>query len=219
MAGQVEDLTGQRFGRLTVIRPDRPRRPNNRARWWCRCDCGTEKSILHGSLKFGTAVSCGCYQREVNRAAHTKHGFYGTPEYVIWVKMIQRCEDPNHPAYQHYGGKGVKPCARWRVAFVNFRDDLIASIGLRPSKQHTLDRWPDKNGNYEPGNVRWATWIEQANNRNPPKCQRLTLNGETHTVKEWSRITGLSVTTINWRLSHRWPVEKALAPILPQHRR
>src|SRR5213592_3958950 len=210
MAGKVEDLVGQRFGRLVVIHPDRPRRPENRARWLCRCDCGRMKSILHGDLKAGYTTSCGCYQREVNKRTHTKHGFYGTPEYVIWVHMIQRCEDPNHPAYSRYGGRGVNVYPRWRTAFVDFRTDLMASIGLRPSKHHTLDRWPDKNGNYEPGNVRWATWIEQANNRNPPTCTRLTWNERTMTIAEWSDYTGLHRTTILNRVKYGWPIERIL---------
>lgn len=89
-----------------------------------------------------------------------KHGWCHTSEYETWKSMRQRCTNPNAHNYHLYGGRGIKICARWMESFENF----LADVGARPSDRHSVDRWPNKNGNYEPGNVRWATAREQQNN-------------------------------------------------------
>lgn len=157
-AYNFRDLTGARFGRLTVIRraPDTTGRKVN---WLCRCECGKEKPVRASSLVNGRATSCGCLQREVAAKSFTTHGGTYTPEYQAWASMIQRCTNENCSNWHNYGGRGIAVCAAWLNSFEAF----LAHIGKRPSGQHSLDRI-DVNGNYEPGNVRWATLAEQRRN-------------------------------------------------------
>lgn len=157
---------GTVFGRFTVLaEAERQRRASGvslRA-FRCRCECGTEKVVRLNSLREGTTVSCGCYYmeyREENlRGASTTHGESGTALHMVWAAMLQRCLNPKNKSYKRYGARGVKVCAEWQANFATFKRD----VGERPNGM-TLDRWPDKAGNYEPGNVRWATPSEQARN-------------------------------------------------------
>jgi hypothetical protein len=151
---RLVDMTGQSFGRLTVI--GRAENAGKRTRWLCRCECGGEKPFQRGDLLFGRAVSCGCYRN----AVHTKHGLCHTSEYSIWAGMNDRCSNPNNNAWKYYGGRGIKVCDRWRASFEAF----FADIGPRPTSKHSIDRI-NNDGNYEPGNVRWATATVQANNK------------------------------------------------------
>ncbi len=156
MAPPIIDLTNQRFGRLVAL----ARVPeSDPIKWLCRCDCGKEKAISRMLLRRGSVVSCGCYRAEWNKAAHTKHGMYGTPEYVAWKHMKQRCEDPNCHAFPRYGGRGITVCERWQT-FQPFYEDM----GPRPSPQHSLDRI-DNDGNYEQTNCEWVLPHVQARNR------------------------------------------------------
>lgn len=164
----VKDRTGERYGRLTVLE----RFPAPRVKWLCRCDCGKQKAILGSTLEAGNALSCGCLQSERAAAANTiriKHGHardngkggrLTTPEYRTWKAMKERVRNPNAPNYHLYGGRGITICERWLADFNNF----LADMGPRPEGM-TIDRFPDKNGNYEPSNCRWATAKEQSNNR------------------------------------------------------
>jgi hypothetical protein len=134
-------------------------------------------------------------------------GVGNTPEYKAWVNARSRCHNESSPAYPDYGGRGVTMCERWRGSFQAFLEDM----GPRPGKAYSLDRHPNNDGNYEPGNCRWATRREQAQNRRSTKL--LTLNGETACVGEWERRQGFSHHTINNRLKRGWSVEEAiLAP-------
>lgn len=130
---------------------------------------------------------------------------YKDPLYSTWASLIQRCCNPTNGRYASYGGRGISVCVQWRASFLEFRD----AVGPRPSDEHTLDRI-DNNGNYEPGNVRWATRAEQSSNMRSNRS--LTLNGITRTVAEWSRALGLASNVITTRLSRGWSVERALSP-------
>ncbi len=199
-------LLGQTFGRLTVI----SRLPNNGTKpvWLCRCQCGAEKPVDGSGLRSGSTRSCGCLARETTaqkgRATAT-HGLSKTNEYHIWIGMRARCYVPAADNYKNYGGKGIKVCERWLNSFPNFLSD----VGPRPSKRHTLDR-KDSKGDYEPGNVCWATSVQQNNNRSSNRmvCYR----GETLTLANALRRAGNMVkkNTARLRLEKGWTVEAAV---------
>ena len=159
------ELSGQRFGRLTVLRLDRRRDAAGKSQWNCRCDCGTETTVKGRHLMSGHTVSCGCLRVETAGNAFRKHGKRFTPEYNSWSHMRRRCNEPSNKNYDDYGGRGIKVCREWDSSFEAF----FAAVGPKPSPQHSIDRYPDNDGHYEPGNVRWATKAEQANNKQRSK--------------------------------------------------
>lgn len=211
------DLTGRRIGHLTVI-SEAPRRLLNsgeNARFWtCQCDCGTEVEIRTQSLTGERTLSCGCIRLEQVRRAATKHGYATggpsamSPEYRAWGEMRQRCNNPSKRGWRNYGGRGIKVCERWDD-FENFLSD----IGPRPSPQHSLDRYPNNDGDYEPGNVRWASLSDQS--RNTRSNHWVTLNGERLILRDWARRIGISERALNKRLN-KLTVEEALTrPVMP----
>lgn len=150
----MSDLTGMRFGRLTVIAAAGIK--SRQRQWRCVCDCGGTKVVAGSSLKSGCTKSCGCLNSETARKARTSHGMFGAPEYNSWAAMIQRCTNEKEKRFADYGGRGIKVCARWLESFENF----YADMGERPEGM-TLDR-KENDGNYEPSNCRWATKLEQS---------------------------------------------------------
>jgi len=155
--GHILDLTGQRFGRLVVERMQDMRK--GRAMWLCQCDCGNMAVVQSGRLTAKRTQSCGCYRRENSAAMQTTHSMTRSPTYLTWVSMLQRCENPKATGYKYYGEKNVVVCPRWHD-FELFLED----VGCRPEGR-TLDRYPNPAGDYEPGNVRWATPKEQSQNK------------------------------------------------------
>jgi hypothetical protein len=140
-------------------------------------------------------------ERTIHR--RTTHGASYTPEYDIWSGMKARCHTKSHKQYADYGGRGIRVCEGWRASFAAFLRDM----GPRPTTEHSLDRIDNDRG-YEPGNVRWATDVDQTNNQRTNR--KLTHNGETHTLAEWGKRLGIRAGAIQLRLHRGWSVEEAL---------
>jgi hypothetical protein len=159
------DLTGQIFGRLTVI--SRSVRDKNGFRTWlCRCECdGNERTYRVDALRFGKAKSCGCQRSitAIERSVNVVHGHKAkgkiSAEYRCWCKLRDRCNNPKNQDWVHYGFRGIKVCDRWMESFENF----FADMGTKPTPKHSIDRI-NVDGNYEPSNCRWATHTQQMNN-------------------------------------------------------
>lgn len=163
---------GATYGRWTVIE-----KLGYKGKYRCRCACGYMQNIKGADLKKGKSRMCRYCAKE--SSSGTKHGMRNTSEYNTWVHMIQRCHNPKNKDYPNYGGRGIKVCDMWRGSFEAF----YMSIGFKPTPKHTIERI-DTNGNYEPGNVKWATRTEQ--NRNQRSNVNLTIDGVTKSVSEWA---------------------------------
>ena len=208
---------GDVFERLTVVSgPTRKKSPNGQSFWYwtCRCQCGAERETREANLKSGISRSCGCLQREKAAkvgARSITHGCssggHTTTEYRSWSGMMTRCYNPNQPSYERYGGRGITICERWH-SFNNFLTDM----GIKPAAEMSIDRI-DNNGNYEPGNCRWATPTQQ--NRNSRQNVLMPSDGETKCMAEWAEEKGLRQDTFSRRLERGWGIEKALStPLL-----
>lgn len=151
-------MIGQRFGRWVVIEAAAP--VTRRAAWLCRCDCGKERAVVEGSLRRGLSKSCGCNRQ--NNTGNRSHGhlagYRPSPTYRVWQCMLTRCTNPKSDGYARYGARGITVCDRWRQ-FENF----LADMGERPAGT-TIDRLENDKG-YQPGNCRWATGYQQAQNQ------------------------------------------------------
>lgn len=192
---------GQRFGRWTLIRRDGVT-AWGRPQWLVQCECGTSKSIEVSSIARGDSASCGCLQKQVATARWTTHGLMGTRAHACWKSMKARCLNPLETGYKYWGGRGITICEKW-LTFEGFFEDM----GEAPEGM-TIGR-RDNDGNYEPGNCRWETQVQQQRNRRSNR--RLSWRGETLCVSEWSERLGISRRTIQSRLADGWDTERSLA--------
>jgi hypothetical protein len=153
-------MTGHRFGRWLVV-GFAGRGKKSAEFWLCRCDCGSSGRVRSDALRNGHSRSCGCLRRDVSRESRLRHGERRTKtsEYTAWTNLLGRCTNHNQQNYRLYGGRGISVCERWKQ-FENF----LADVGRKPGPGYSIDRI-DNDGNYEPGNCRWATASEQRRNQ------------------------------------------------------
>ena len=157
-------------------------------------------------VQSGHTKSCGCFRRQVTSERSIIHGMHGTPEYFAHNAILQRCFNKKLKQYKDYGGRGVTVAPEW-VGKGGF-DRFLAHVGPRPSPRHSLDRFPDNDGNYEPGNVRWATSKEQT--RNQRSNNRIEWNGKSMILSDWAKELRMTRTTLSYRINTvGWPIEKA----------
>lgn len=163
---KILNLTGKKFGRLTVVKQAEPYispKGYKKKRWLCGCECGKTAMATTADLLSGHTLSCGCYQKEMTSKCSKSHGMRFTNIYHVWQGMKDRCINPNNKRYKDWGGRGIRVCDEWKNDFQAFYD-YVSQLPHFEEKGYSLDRI-DNDGNYEPGNVKWSTRVEQANNK------------------------------------------------------
>lgn len=199
---RILDLTGRKFGLLTVLKVDPKVYPSGDAKWECICECGVITNVYGYNLKNGNTKSCGCLTTKT-------HGMVDTPEYKIWGGIKQRCYNPKDRQYHLYGGRGIVMSEEWKNSFEIFYRDM----GPRPTPQHSVEREKNDEG-YNKENCRWATKVEQANNTRSNVFY--TYNGVARTIAGWCRELGLDQGLVYNRVyGLGWSFEKAITtPVL-----
>ena len=205
----LKDLTGKKFGMLTVLK--RAENVGKNTMWLCKCDCGKETTTSGGRLVSGVTRSCGCLKFV---GYNWKHEGANTRIYNIWSSMKQRCINPNSHAYKWYGERGISICTEWlgEHGFENFRE---WSLSNGYEENLTIDRI-DNNGNYEPSNCRWVDMKTQENNKRGNRI--IEYKGESHTITEWSEITGIKIGTISSRLKRGWSYEDCIEKLVEKNK-
>lgn len=196
------DLTGQKFGRLTVIELSKEKK-GKRLIWECVCDCGTKLSVTGCNLTTGHTKSCGCYKRDRTAETKTIHAMSSNRLFYIWSGMHSRCYNPNNSSYKDYGARGIVVCPEWHdfMAFAEW------AYKEKYAENLTIERI-DVNDSYSPGNCCWATMKEQANNKT--NNFYIFYNGETKTLAQWAEELDLPYKTLYHRLKGmRWTVKDA----------
>lgn len=204
---KFKDLTGMKFGRLTVIErtADRiDRKGKHHVMWKCLCSCGKVKDLSRDSLLSKKIRSCGCLRAEKTKERRFKHGLRNTPLYQTWSNIKTRCYNPKKDTYKYYGEKGIVMCSEWKKDFMNF---YTWSLKNGYKEGLTIDRI-NSNGNYEPSNCRWITISQQQNNK--LNNHIVTYKESTHTLAEWSNILSIDYKVLHRRIQYlNWSIEKA----------
>lgn len=195
MAGKPKDISGAKFGRWAAIKPV-GKGHKGEYLWECVCDCGNKRTVPIDALTRGQSTSCGC--------SRSTHGKSKSVLFHVWQSMKQRCLNENQKQYVNYGGRGISVCKEWLSDFTSF-EEWALSNGYEKGLQ--IDRI-NNNAGYSPENCRWATPMQNENNRR--NNHLMTCKGITHTLSEWSRITGMPSTTILTRLYRGKTEEEAL---------
>ncbi|OAV63378.1 hypothetical protein Barb6_03776 [Bacteroidales bacterium Barb6] len=196
---KIDDLTGKRFGRLTVVGRDFKNKWGDLS-WLCRCDCGNEKSVRTGRLNSGNTASCGCLRNEKSEKHVSSQRLYR-----IWHNIKSRCMNKNFTCFNYYGGRGIKICDEWKDDYKAFHDWAMSN-GY--SENLNIDRI-DNNGNYEPANCRFSTQKKQ--NRNTRKNVMIEHNGETKCTSEWAEMHGIEPHVFSTRIRRGWSFDRAVS--------
>jgi hypothetical protein len=202
---KIKDISGQKFGHITVLGFVGQDPKTTESMWLCECVCGTKLTRRGGGIRDGGIKSCGCKKAEMIGQGNTKHGDSFSDTYESWRGMRDRCLNPDNSAWDDYGGRGISICERWSD-YLAFKEDM----GERPEGL-TIDRI-NVNGNYEPGNCRWATMKAQSNNRRNNVV--LTHDGKTMTLAQWSEFLGVSHGALSKRIKLGWPVDRVLSSVV-----
>lgn len=204
----LADLLGQRFGRWLITEVFK--KPGKPTKFRVLCDCGTEEIKHYANITSGASKSCGCLNKELMATKFRTHGHTagtkdgcGDRAYRTWASIKRRCSLEGQENYERYGGRGISVCERWKDSFEAFLEDMG-----EPPDGMTIDRFPDTNGNYEPGNCRWATIEEQANNKRTSRL--IEYLDRTQTMAQWCRELGLDYGMVRSRLDdYGWSVGEA----------
>lgn len=206
MIGKRKYFPGEKRGELTYVETIKG------GDGYFKCSCGVIKKIRTNHVFSGAVKSCGCKRAEyVSKARYTpgvRENGKQTSEYTIWKGMKQRCNNKNAPKWHRYGGRGISVCERWQTSFSNFLDDM----GRRPTNKHSIERM-NNDGNYEPGNCRWATAKEQAYNTS--RVLKYIYDGELMTIREIATIIGVKKGTLDSRI-RKYGYEIAMSHFSPQ---
>lgn len=203
MAKILKDLTGKRFGKLTVVSFDHMLR--TRSYWKCVCDCGGTRIVSVDHLRNGDTVDCGCIVRKKAPPLHIKHNMSYSRLYQIWALMKARCNNPNRREYRWYGGRGIKVCEEW----LEFTPFMNWAMKFGYNEDLTLDRI-DNDGDYCPSNCRWVSMDVQANNKSTNRY--ITHNGQTKTITQWATDNNMPYYVLKKRLDKlHWDFEKAIS--------
>lgn len=197
------DLTGKKFGRLTVIK-EIPERMNHSVLWLCRCECGNFVKVKSNNLNAGNSQSCGCARIEHSIKAHQTHKLSNTKLFDVWCSMRFRCNNPNDGSYHNYGARGIRVCEEWTNDFSSFYNWAVSN-GYKEGL--TIDRINNE-GNYEPSNCRWVSRKVQCNNTRQNRL--ITIDNKTKTLAQWCEELGLKYQTIEQRLWKGWNERRAL---------
>jgi len=208
------DLTGQKFGRLTVIEKAEKTK-HGATKWRCKCECGNETFVISDELRKGATQSCGCYKKEISKilakehiaGKNKTHGKTGTLIYKEWSEMKRRCFNSHDTSFQYYGARGITVCEKWKNDFEAFYED-VSKLPNFGKEGYSLNRI-DNNGNYEPDNVGWANDITQANNRRTTIL--INYNNKKYPLSELARMYRVSSKKLYKRyIVLHWDIEKAL---------
>lgn len=208
-----KNIIDKKYGRLTVLEPIG--HTNNRTIVYkCLCDCGNIHHASTNSLTQYVIKSCGCLKKErIDSKPFKTHGMTGSRIYKTYQGMIARCYKPNNRSYCRYGAVGIEVCERWRESFENFYEDVKEGY----ADNLTLDRHPNQKGNYAPDNFRWATYQQQSENKK--NTIHLTIEGETKSLMDWSRISKVSPRLIRFRIRDLKWVDIKMAVFKPSIRK
>lgn len=201
-----KNLTGLRFGRLLVL-SYAGQNDKGRSLWLCQCDCGQETTAIGKYLLNGDKQSCGCLHKEQLADRNRTHDLSRHPLYGVWATMISRCTNPAFKSYKDYGARGIRVFDGWLHSFPAFLE-YVSALPDYGTPTLTLDRI-DNDGNYEPGNLRWATRSTQRRNKRKP-LTLIAFCGQSLCLTDWAKLLNVPKSLLFTRIySQGWTIERA----------